>query len=261
MTIPATASAPAASSKDKSSPLHSGQSRRHKLGFSITAAMDNYRRPAHMRLAQEALKLVNMSTLTHLLYLHGFRSSPQSAKARQMADVIDRHFPKLNWWCPALPPSPAQAAHLIDQGTRAWPQGHMAVIGSSLGGYYATWLAEQRHCKAVLINPAVDPARDLSAHIGQHTQWHSPDDRFFFQPHFIEELRALQTAELPDPERYLTLIATGDEVLDWREMRQRYLRTQLHIIEGSDHGLSDFEQHLPTILQFLGLRLSKSPLH
>lgn len=200
-----------------------------------------------------------MATLTHLLYLHGFRSSPQSAKARLLAAQVKRDFATLHWWCPQLPPSPAQAAELIEQGTRAWSADQMAVIGSSLGGFYATWLAEQRGCKAVLINPAVDPARDLAGHIGLQTQWHAPQDQFFFQPQFVHELRALQTGALKRPDYYLTLIATGDEVLDWREMRDRYQQTRLRIIEGSDHGLSDFEQHLPIILQFLGLK--GAPLH
>ena len=249
MTIPATASAPAASSKDKSSPLHSGQSRRHKLGFSITAAMDNYRCPAHMRLAQEALKLVNMSTLTHLLYLHGFRSSPQSAKARQMADVIDRHFPKLNWWCPALPPSPAQAAHLIDQGTRAWPQGHMAVIGSSLGGYYATWLAERLGCRAALLNPAIRPQDDLARYIGVQPVYFS-EAEIDFRGEYLDELAAIDTPTITRPERYLLLAATGDTVIDYRTMVRKYRGARQHVIEGSDHELSDFARHIDEVIAF-----------
>ena len=99
---------------------------------------------------------------THLLYLHGFRSSPQSNKARQMAARVAAEFPRVHWWCPQLPPSPAAAAALIDAGTADWPAEQMAVIGSSLGGYYATWLAEARGCRAVVLNPAVDPARYLA---------------------------------------------------------------------------------------------------
>lgn len=194
-----------------------------------------------------------MPALTHLLYLHGFRSSPQSAKARVMAALVSTRFSRLHWWCPQLPPSPAQAAALIEAGTASWPSQTMAVIGSSLGGFYATWMAERRGCKAVLINPAVYPARDLARHIGQQTQWHDPSEPFFFEPHFIGELQTLETATLHQPDKYLTLIATGDEVLDWREMRDRYHNTRLHIIEGSDHALSDLEAHLPQILQFLGL--------
>ena len=95
---------------------------------------------------------------THLLYLHGFRSSPQSAKAQKMAAVVRDQFPGVVWWCPQLPPSPQLAVQSICDGTADWPAS-MAVVGSSLGGFYATTIAEQKCCKAVLLNPAVEPAR------------------------------------------------------------------------------------------------------
>ncbi len=95
---------------------------------------------------------------THLLYLHGFRSSPQSAKARQMAARVAADHPGVTWWCPQLPPSPAEAAALIERGTADWPAERMAVVGSSLGGFYATWMAERTGCKAVLLNPAAQGA-------------------------------------------------------------------------------------------------------
>lgn len=129
----------------------------------------------------------------------------------------------------------------------------MAIVGSSLGGFYATWLAERRACRAVLINPAVDPARDLARHIGEQSSWHDPAERFFFEPYFVDELRALEVGALLHPERLLAVIATGDEVLDWREMHSRYATCHLRIVQGSDHALSDFEQHLPAILTHLGL--------
>lgn len=194
-----------------------------------------------------------LPAITHLLYLHGFRSSPQSMKAQKMAAWVATRHPKLHWWCPQLPPSPKEAAALIEQGTQGWPVQTMAVMGSSLGGFYATWLAERRGCRAVLINPAVKPARDLACHIGEQTFWHRPEERFFFQPRFVDELGALHAGPLTRPERYLAVIATGDEVLDWREMQGRYAGAQLRIVPGSDHALSDFDDHLPAILGHLGL--------
>ncbi|MDO5288816.1 MAG: YqiA/YcfP family alpha/beta fold hydrolase [Pseudomonadota bacterium] len=193
---------------------------------------------------------------THLLYLHGFRSSPQSAKARLMAQRVAADFPAVQWWCPQLPPSPAEAAALIERGIAQWPRegmGEMAVCGSSLGGYYATWVAERMGCRAVVINPAVDPARDLAAHIGEQTAWHKPEERFFFQPAYIDELRALHAGPLTRPERYMALIAQGDELLDWREMAARYAGTRLHVLPGGDHALSDFAQHVDAVLDFLEL--------
>jgi uncharacterized protein len=191
---------------------------------------------------------------THLLYLHGFRSSPQSAKARQMAQHMATYHPGVIWNCPQLPPSPQDAMALLRQTTADWPVASMAVVGSSLGGFYATALAEQQGCRAVLINPAVNPARDLGAYIGAQTQWHAPEENFYFHAHYVDELRALQPGALRTPHNYLTLIAKGDEVLDWREMHDRYQATQITVLEGGDHALSDFADHLPSIMRFLGLQ-------
>ncbi|MDO8251254.1 MAG: YqiA/YcfP family alpha/beta fold hydrolase [Rhodoferax sp.] len=191
--------------------------------------------------------------LTHLLYLHGFRSSPQSLKARTMAQHMATQHPEVHWWCPQLPPSPSEAMALVLHGIANWPRGSMAVVGSSLGGFYATYVAEQTGCKAVLLNPAVDPARDLSKYIGEQTSWHDPQEHFFFKPEFVDELRALQCQGLTQPGNYLAIIAKGDEVLDWHEMHARYGGAHIRLLEGGDHALSDFEAHLPAVLAFLGL--------
>ena len=193
-------------------------------------------------------------TTTHVLYLHGFRSSPQSTKARQVATVMATQFPHITWWCPQLPPSPKAAAALIAKGTANWPADRMAVIGSSLGGFYATWLAAQRGCKAALLNPAIDPARDLAKYIGEQSAWHDPGERFYFAPEFVDELRSLEVGPLPHPEHAWALIAKGDEVLDWREMTARYPGSQQVIMEGGDHAISDFDQYLPQLLEFLDLQ-------
>jgi predicted esterase YcpF (UPF0227 family) len=190
---------------------------------------------------------------SHLLYLHGFRSSPQSNKARGMAQHMAAHHPGVTWWCPQLPPSPREAMALLMQGIASWPHKTMAVVGSSLGGFYATWVAEQIGCKAVLLNPAVNPARDLAQYIGEQTSWHDPKERFFFRSDYVQELRDLTLPGLTQPDRYLSVIAKGDELLDWREMHARYADTQLRLQEGGDHALSDFDRHLPTIMAFLGL--------
>ena len=193
----------------------------------------------------------NTKTLTHVLYLHGFRSSPQSAKASRLASLFGSTYPDVHWWCPQLPPSPLEASKLILEGTANWPKESMAVIGSSLGGFYATWLAHLYDCKAVLINPAIDPARDLAKYIGEHSVWHDPSERIYFAPAYVEELRNLYVGEFKHPQKVFALIAKGDEVLDWREMTGRYPKCPQLVLEGSDHGVSDFELHLPRLLQFL----------
>ena len=192
-------------------------------------------------------------TPTHLLYLHGFRSSPQSFKAQRLKAWLDTHRPSALWWCPQLPPSPREAIARVRAGIAGWPQQTSAVLGSSLGGFYGTVIAEATGWPAVVMNPAVDPARDLAAHIGEQTAFHHPEERFVFRAEFVDELRALAPGPITRPERYLAIVAQGDELLDWREMVGRYPGARLHLIEGSDHALSDFESHLPHILQFLHL--------
>jgi predicted esterase YcpF (UPF0227 family) len=191
---------------------------------------------------------------THLLYLHGFRSSPRSFKASWMADWVAAHRPDLVWACPQLPPSPAEALAQIRALTAAWPAATSVVIGSSLGGFYATVLAEERGWRAALVNPAVDPARDLAAHIGRQTQFHAADESFDFKPEYVDELAAMTPPyPLAHPDHLLAIVAKGDEVLDWREMAARYGAGPLKLIAGGDHALSDFASHVPDLLRHLEL--------
>ncbi len=184
-----------------------------------------------------------------LLYLHGFRSSPASFKARRLREHFEAAGQPGRFICPQLPPSPAAAIAVAREAIHGIPVSQLALMGSSLGGFYATALAEQLGCRAVLINPAVDPARDLEKYIGEQQAWHS-DERFYFRPEYIGELRALEAGPLTAPQRYLLLAATGDEVLDWREMTARYAGARQQVIEGSDHGLSDFDNYLQEVLAF-----------
>jgi predicted esterase YcpF (UPF0227 family) len=192
-------------------------------------------------------------TPTHLLYLHGFRSSPRSFKAQRLQAWLAAHRPEVHWWCPQLPPSPRAAMALVRQGIEAWPAASSAVLGSSLGGFYATAVAQATGWPAVLLNPAVDPARDLAAYIGELTAFHDPEQHFFFRAEYVDELRDLVVPAITHPERFFAVIAKGDEVLDWREMAARYAGAQMRLLEGGDHALSDFDEHLPHILSFLRL--------
>ena len=190
---------------------------------------------------------------THLLYLHGFRSSPLSTKARMVAAWVAAHRPDLIWCCPQLPASPQAAVDDLMTRIADWPSPQMAVIGSSLGGFYATVVAERTGCRAVLLNPAVDPSRDLAGAVGTTTAWHS-DDPFEFRPEYVDELRRVAPPpRLARPERYFAVIAKGDEVLSWREMSDRYAGCGVRLLEGGDHALTDFDAHLPEVIAFLEL--------
>lgn len=192
---------------------------------------------------------------THLLYLHGFRSSPKSFKAQRLHAWLRAHRPDVHWWCPQLPASPGQAWQLLREGIAAWPATG-AVLGSSLGGFYATAVAEHTGWRALVMNPAVEPARDLRRYVGEQTQFHDPSQRFEFRAEYIAELDALTVPHITRPERYAAIIAKGDELLDWREMTARYPGATIRLLEASDHALSDFDDHLPFLLHFLQLETS-----
>lgn len=196
---------------------------------------------------------MNTLATTHLLYLHGFRSSPKSFKARAIGDWLAHHRPDVTWWCPQLPPSPREAIALVFEELPRWPVERMAVMGSSLGGFYATVVAERIGCRAVVLNPAINPARDLAGYIGDLTSFHDPDDHFYFRPEYVTQLRLMTPRAITRPERYCAIIAKGDEVLDWREMSARYEGATMRLLEGGDHALSDFDVQLPFILRHLHL--------
>ncbi|MGZ8294477.1 MAG: YqiA/YcfP family alpha/beta fold hydrolase [Telluria sp.] len=185
----------------------------------------------------------------HVLYLHDFRSSPRSFKARVVHERMKALGRANELICPQLPASPKEAMALVLTLVERYPAGQLSVIGSSLGGFYATWLAERIGCRAVLINPAVDPLKDLDKHVGVTTEYHS-DKPFEFKREYIEELRELKVGGITRPERYFLLAATGDEVLDYRDMVSRYAGARQHVIDGSDHALSEFPDYVDEVLAF-----------
>lgn len=197
---------------------------------------------------------------THVLYLHGFRSSPQSIKAQLLGQRVQSHHPGVIWICPSLPASPRAAMDLLLAQVVDWPRDNMVVIGSSLGGFYARVLSHQLGCRSAMLNPAAHPARDLKRHIGEHTAWHNPNEQVFVQPGFVDELNAL-AATLPsvssvdagERQRHWAIVAQGDEVLDWREMQAFCAHATVRLITGSDHALSDFDQHIDALMGFLQL--------
>jgi predicted esterase YcpF (UPF0227 family) len=187
-----------------------------------------------------------------ILYLHGFRSSPLSMKSRLLAAQMQALGRSEEWRCPQLPASPKLAIELALSLVKDVTPAQLTIIGSSLGGYYATWLAEQLGCRAVLLNPAIVPLLDLEQHVGVTTAFHS-DEPFEFRRDYIEELRTYAVPAITQPERYFLLAATGDEVLDYRDMVAHYAGARQTIIDGSDHGISEFADYLAPVLQFCGI--------
>lgn len=184
-----------------------------------------------------------------IIYIHGFNSSPASSKAQLLKARLEVLGRGAEFAAPALPRTPAQAAALLDALAARHP--HAALVGSSLGGYYATYLAEKHDLKAVLLNPAVRPYELLAPHVGRQKNFHTGEEYDFTARH-IAELQSLEVDRIM-PERYLLLAATGDEVLDYRAAVTRYQGCRQIVIEGSDHGLSDFVDYLKSVLEFCGV--------
>jgi predicted esterase YcpF (UPF0227 family) len=187
-----------------------------------------------------------------ILYLHGFRSSPDSRKATMLRERMRALGREDEYACPALPTSPRAAAELALGLASGLPPASVALIGSSLGGYYATWLAERLGCRAVLLNPAITPARDLEAHLGRQPVYFSADE-IDFRPEHLQELQAIDTPAISRPERYFLVAATGDALIDYRTMSSKYAGARQRVITGSNHELSDFGLYMDEVLDFCGI--------
>jgi len=187
-----------------------------------------------------------------ILYLHGFRSSPLSMKARMAGERMAQLGRADEYLCPQLPASPKLAMAQTMEMVRGIPAQELAIIGSSLGGYYATWMAEQIGCRAVLLNPAIVPQISLDQHVGVSTEYHS-DKPFEFKREYIDELHALTVRQITRPERYFLIAATGDEVLDYRDMVAHYPGARQTVIQGSDHAISEFADYVDEVLAFCGV--------
>jgi predicted esterase YcpF (UPF0227 family) len=184
-----------------------------------------------------------------ILYLHGFRSSPRSVKASLMRSTLEARGRAGDFVSPQLPILPRAAVNIALAAAALEDPARLTVVGSSLGGYYATWLAEQLGCRAVLLNPAISPWRDLAAHLGHQTVFFSDQSIELTEDH-LAQLQGLDTTQVTRPERYFLVAATGDEVIDCNTMRAKYSACRQRVIEGSDHGLSGFERYLDEILDF-----------
>jgi uncharacterized protein len=177
-----------------------------------------------------------------IVYLHGFNSSAQSHKAQVLGRYLQERGLGAAYACPDLPPHPAEAVRVMEAMPNA------CFVGSSLGGFYATYMAEKHGARAVLINPAIDPHVGLRAYLGPQKNLHTGE------PYELTEayLKAWQDLYVPriTPRRYLLLVETGDEVLDYRRAVERYAGAEQVVLPGGDHSLQSFPEHLARIVEF-----------
>jgi uncharacterized protein len=185
-----------------------------------------------------------------IVYLHGFNSSPQSHKARLFRQYMEERGGGRELSCPQLPHRPDAAVALVEAELARHQKEGVVLIGSSLGGFYATWLAEKHDLRAVLINPAIDPHVGLRAFLGPQQPYHGGEGYNLTEEHLREWERLFVPRVHPD--RYLLLVETGDEVLDYRLAVRKYRGAKQVVVQGGDHSLVSFPEHLPLILEFAG---------
>lgn len=187
-----------------------------------------------------------------VVYIHGFKSSPASIKAGLVRQWLKSRGKEGRFRCPDLPYGPAAAAKLLETEIQRLlkQREQLVLIGSSLGGYYATWLAERHNLRAVVVNPGIWPYEFSAVLIGPQKNLYTAEEFVFTEAH-LEELRCLEVEPIT-PSRYLLMVTTGDEVIDYRRAVDRYRGAKMRIVEGSDHGFSDFAAYLPEAMEFCG---------
>lgn len=186
-----------------------------------------------------------------IAYLHGFNSSPQSHKAEVLRRYLKERSLGARYLCPQLPPLARDAIATVKRLMAQYCDETFCFVGSSLGGFYATYLAERHAARAVLINPAVDPSVGLRAFLGPQKNLHTGAP-YELTEEYLRDWEALYCRKLT-PSRYFLIVETGDEVLDYRRAVARYAGAEQVVVSGGDHSLQSFARHLPRIVRFAGL--------
>lgn len=187
--------------------------------------------------------------MPELIYLHGFRSAPQSTKAQQLRARMVSIGLNDHFWCEQLPVGGCEAIALVERAIARFPD--VTLVGSSLGGYYATHLAEKYGLRAVLINPAVVAPISLADYLGPQTNLYTGESFEFTLDH-VAQLRQLDVARITRPERYWLLLETGDEVLDYRHAAIKYVGARQSIFEGGNHSFTRWNEFIDPVLEFAG---------
>lgn len=186
-----------------------------------------------------------------ILYVHGFNSSPASHKSGQLRERLRALGREAEFCCPLLSHWPAEAMSTLEREVVRAGGEATTLVGSSLGGFYATWLTEKHGCRTVLVNPAISPHLGLRAFLGPQRNLYTGEQYTLSEAH-LAQLATLYVPRIERHERYLLIQTTGDELLDWREAVQRYAGCRQVVVDGGDHGFGQFDQYLDIVLEFAG---------
>ncbi len=184
-----------------------------------------------------------------IIYLHGFLSSPQSLKAQQSIDYFAKLYPDIEVVAPQLANEPASVSRQLQQLLAQYSDTLIGFIGSSLGGYFATYCAQQSARPAVLINPAVYPYRLLSDYLGSHQHPYT-GEQFVVSDEFNQALKSFEVENVTNLS-IKAYVQTADETLDYRQACEKFESQQVTVIEGGDHAFQGYQNYLPEIAEFL----------
>lgn len=184
-----------------------------------------------------------------IIYIHGFNSSPASHKAKLLGAHLATLGRQAEFGCPALPHRPAQAMALLERELAPFAPETVTLVGSSLGGFYATWLTEKLGVRAILVNPAITPHEGLRAYLGRQKNLYSGEE-YELTPRHLEEMGAFHVPRPSKAAHYLLMHTTGDELLDWRVAVDHFHGSRQVIIQGSDHGFGEFGDYLDIVVGF-----------
>ncbi|HWV15856.1 MAG TPA: YqiA/YcfP family alpha/beta fold hydrolase [Cellvibrio sp.] len=185
-----------------------------------------------------------------LIYIHGFLSSPLSFKACQVQQWLAANHPEITYHCPQLTPYPEQTRAQLESLVESLLPQAVYLMGSSLGGYWATWLVEKYNLRAILINPAVRPYDFMPQYVQQELKSYHSDHIYRLEERHIAEIRSADVQPLRKG-NYWLLLQTGDETLDYRDALTKYAGCRQTVEEGGDHAFQGFERYLAEALQFL----------
>lgn len=198
--------------------------------------------------------------MKNIIYLHGFLSSPQSAKAQLTLEYITKRHPNVALHLPTLPGNALDAVRIVDElikellankdANKDTPVEELKFIGSSMGGFLATYFVETYHGKAVLINPAVEPFNLLVDYMGQHENPYT-GELFDIDKSSVALLNNLNMKTKVNDPNYLVYLQTADETLDYQLALEKYGKERCVVEDGGNHSFIGLENHLDSMINFL----------